>query len=144
MLHSHTRLWVHLIWATKNRQRILFKDAGRPLYEHLLKKAAEGKIVFEQLNIQPEHIHGLIDLPPDKCLSDFVKSIKGESAHWINENKLISGHFNWQRGYGAYSVSASQLKTVKSYIQNQTEHHKRKTFTEEYEEWKHEYGIFDD
>ena len=70
--------------------------------------------------------------------------MKGESAHWINKNKLVKNHFGWQRGYGAYSVSASQLKSVKAYIQNQTEHHKHKTFTEEYEEWKKTYGIFDD
>ena len=98
MLHSHTRIWVHLIWSTKNRQRVLFKGAGIPLYEHLLKKAKKENIEFEQLNIQPDYIHGLIDLSPDICLSDFMKSIKGESDHWINENRLIGGHFNWQLG----------------------------------------------
>jgi len=145
MTHSHTRIWLHLIWATKNRELILFKDIGKELYQHLLTRAKnEICIPFEQLNIQPEHIHGLIDLPSNICLSDFMKKIKGESAHWINENHLIKKHFNWQRGYGGYSTSASQLQTVKRYIQNQTEHHKVKTFAEEYEEWKKEYGIFDD
>jgi len=145
MKHSHTRIWVHTIWATKNRERILFKDVGKELYQHLLTKAKNDlNIPFEQLNIQPEHVHGLIDLPSDKCISDFMKKIKGESAHWLNKTDLISRHFQWQRGYGAYSVSASQLQTVKRYIQNQTEHHKHKIFAEEYEEWKKEYGIFDD
>ena len=144
MKHSHTRIWIHLIWATKNRERCLFKHAGQPLYEHLLKKAKELAIVFERLNIQPEHIHGVIDLPTHTCLADFMQKIKGESAHWINQQQLIPGHFSWQRGYGAYSVSASQIDTVKLYIQNQTEHHKRKTFAEEYDEWKQRYGILDD
>jgi len=122
----------------------LFKDIGKPLYDHFLEKAKETNIPFEQLNIQPEHVHALIDLPPNRCLSDIVRIIKGESTHWINKNKLLKNRFGWQRGYGAYSVSATKLKTVKSYIQNLTEHHKRKTFTDEYEEWKKTYGIYDD
>ena len=122
MLHSHTKIWVHLIWATKNRHRILFKDVAKPLYDHFLEKVEETDVPFELLNIQPEHVHALIDLPPNRCLSDIMQIMKGESSHWINKNKLLKNHFGWQRGYGAYSVSASQLKSVKAYIQNQTEH----------------------
>ncbi len=144
MKHSHTRIWIHTIWATKNRERILFKKTGRQVFDFLLNKSKEINIPFEQLNIQPEHVHELIDLPTNICLADFMQTIKGSSSHWINENKILKAKFSWQRGYGAYSVSASQLQAVKTYIQNQSEHHKRKTFTEEYNEWKEEYGIFDD
>ncbi len=145
MKHSHTRIWIHLIWAVKNRERCLFADAGQQLYKHLLMRAKdEIRVPFEQLHIQPEHVHGLIDLPTDICLADFMKKIKGESSHWINQSKLIKEHFSWQRGFGAYSVSASQLQIVKSYIQNQSQHHKQKTFTEEYNDWKQQYGIIDD
>jgi REP element-mobilizing transposase RayT len=144
MRHSHTRIWIHLVWATKNRERMLFKHAGKPLYDHLLTRSEELGIPFQRLNIQPEHVHGLIDLPSDQCLADFMKKIKGESAHWLNEQRLLPGRFAWQRGYGGYSVSASQFDVVKTYIQNQTGHHKRRSFAEEYEEWKRRYGIFDD
>ncbi len=144
MKHSHTRIWIHTIWATKNRERILFKKTGRQVFDFLLNKSKEINIPFEQLNIQPEHVHELIDLPTNICLADFMQTIKGSSSYWINENKILKAKFSWQRGYGAYSVSASQLQAVKTYIQNQSEHHKRKTFTEEYNEWKEEYGIFDD
>ena len=131
--------------GVKNRERSLFAGVGQQLYNHLLMQAKdEIHVPFEQLNIQPEHIHGLIDLPTDICLADFMKKIKGESSHWINQNKLIGEHFSWQRGFGAYSVSASQLIIVKPYIQNQSQHHKRKTFTEEYNDWKQQYGIIDD
>jgi REP element-mobilizing transposase RayT len=82
-------------------------------------------------------------LPSNLCLADFVQKIKGASSHWINEQKLINAKFSWQRGYGAFSVSASQLEVVKKYIQNQDEHHRRKTFEEEYQEWKANYGFFD-
>ncbi len=144
MKHSHTRIWVHIIWATKNRERILFKEPGKQLYDFLMNKSKTLNIEFEQLNIQPEHVHALIDLPTNILLCDFMQSIKGSSSHWINENKILKAKFSWQRGYGAYSVSASQLQKVKNYIKNQTEYHKRKTFIEEYNEWKEEYGIFDD
>lgn len=144
MKHSHTRIWIHTIWAIKNRERILFKKTGRQVFDFLLNKSKEINIPFEQLNIQPEHVHGLIDLPTNICLADFMQTIKGSSSHWINQQKVIKAHFSWQRGYGAYSVSASQLQAVKIYIQNQSEHHKRKTFTEEYNEWKKMYGIIDD
>ncbi|MBE9467842.1 MAG: transposase [Bacteroidetes bacterium] len=107
-------------------------------------KSKELNIEFEQLNIQPEHVHALIDLPTDDCLSNFMQNIKGGSSYWINDKKILKSKFSWQRGYGAYSVSASQLQKVKNYIKNQTEHYKQKTFTDEYNDWVKEYGVFDD
>ena len=144
MKHSHTRIWIHIIWGTKDHARCLFNETAIQAHKHLLQKANDLKISFEELRIQPEHIHGLINLPANKCLSDFVQNVKGESIHWINQNNLIKGKFEWQRGYGAFSVSASQIDVVKKYIQNQEEHHKRKTFKEEYDEWLEKYGIFND
>ena len=144
MTHSHTRIWVHLIWATKNRDRVLFKEPGKQLFTFLIDKAKELNAPFESLNIQPEHIHGLIDLPTNVCVADFMKGIKGASSYWINQEGIIRAKFSWQRGYGAYSVSSSQLQTIKNYIKNQDEHHQQKTFEEEYQEWKRQYGIHED
>lgn len=147
MLHSHIRIWIHLIWATKNHIRVFNKDTGQKLSLHMINKAKDEKIPFISLNIQPEHVHGLINLPSDICLADFMQKIKGESAFWLNHEVFHTGRrekFAWQRGYGAYSVSASQFDVVRNYIRNQDSHHKRKTFTEEYEEWKNEYGFIDD
>jgi len=84
-----------------------------------------------------------INLPTDRTLSKFMNMIKGGSSYWLNNN-VFQSKFSWQKGYGAYSVSASQLEKVKHYINNQQEHHKRLSFTEEYEKWKNEYGIFRD
>ncbi len=144
MRHSHTKIWIHLIWATKNRERLLFREEGKILYDFFIKKAIEIKVPFERLNVQPEHIHGLIDLPANFCVSDFMKAMKGSSSKYLNDKKIIQQHFSWQRGYGAYSVSGSKIDIVKKYIENQDKHHKRKSFTDEYEDWKKEYGIFDD
>ncbi len=70
-----------------------------------------------------------------------MKLLKGESSHWINENNLISQKFNWQRGYGAFSVSPSHLTVVRKYIANQDEHHRTKTFLEEYNTILKKYGL---
>ena len=149
MVHSHIRIWIHLIWATKNLCRVFNNDISQKLAMHMINKAKNEKVSFISLNIQPEHIHGLINMPSDICLADFMQKIKGESSFWLNQEiiksqKLYKKRFSWQRGYGAYSVSASQIDVIKNYIRNQDSHHKRTTFMEEYEEWKKEYGYIDD
>ena len=84
------------------------------------------------INGMPDHIHILIGLRPAQSISDLMKDIKQSSSRWINENKLTSGHFEWQEGYGAFSYSKSQISHVVCYIQNQELHHKKKTFRQEY------------
>ena len=143
MLHTHSRIWIHLVWTTKKHERIFTPQTGIKLFNFFTEKAKELEIPFEKLNIQPEHIHALFDLPTNKTVADFMHDIKGSSSHWVNQQNLIKNSFSWQRGYGAYSVSASQFKVVSNYIQNQSAHHQKKTFSQEYEEWKREYGIFD-
>ena len=143
MLHTHARVWIHLVWATKNRQRIIHKEQGLILFDFLIEKAKSIEIPFEKLNIQPEHVHGLIDLPTNKMLSEFMNTIKGSSSHTLNR-EVFQYRFAWQRGYGAYSVSASKVATIRKYIENQTEHHQETSFEEEYQKWKREYGFFDD
>ena len=143
MLHTHSRIWVHIIWTTKHRQPIIHKDHGIVLFDFLIDKAKDLGIGFEKLNIQPEHVHGLIDLPSDRTVADFMHDIKGGSSHMLNED-FFKSKFMWQRGYGAYSVSASKVRQVINYIANQTEHHRHESPEEEYQRWKREYGIFDD
>lgn len=122
----------------------MFKDTAIKLFNFMTQKANEINVPLESLNIQPEHVHALVDLPSNICLSDFMQKMKGASSHWINDKNIINGKFAWQRGFGAYSVSASQLNKVKNYIKNQSSHHHKKSFNEEYQEWKEQYGIFDD
>lgn len=93
------------------------------------------------MNVQPEHLHLLINLPANRTISEIAKNLKGESSFWINNNGFVSGKFRWQRGYGAYSVSASHLKRVEYYIIMQDKHHNRKSYAEEYEEWIKQYGL---
>ena len=143
MLHTHSRIWIHITWATKNRERVLFSPQGKPLFDFLINKSKEIGVPLENLNIQPEHVHALIDLPTHKSVANIMQYFKGSSARWLNKN-IFKAHFSWQRGYGAYSVSSSQLEKVKKYIDNQEEHHQHVLFKDEYETWKKEYGIIDD
>ena len=140
-LHSHVKIWVHLIWSTQNRKRVLNKQLRTKLFDHIVHIKDEIGIEIEKMNIQPEHVHLLFCLPTSKSIGAIVKNLKGESSHWINDDNMITGKFRWQRGYGAFSVSISQLEKVKNYIENQDEHHKRKSFTEEYEKWLQKYGV---
>jgi putative transposase len=144
MLHTHSRIYIHIVWRTKNSERILSAEKGKKLYQFLVEKSNNQNIPIERLNIQPEHVHLLVDLPTNVALADYLKLLKGSSSHWLNKEVFINSKFEWQRGFGSFSVSASQLGIVKRYIENQSEHHRHKTFAEEYEEWKRQYGIFDD
>ena len=93
------------------------------------------------INGMPDHLHILIGLRPDCNLSDLVRDIKANSSKWINEHKWVVGKFEWQTGFGAFTVGQSQIKTVVNYILNQEEHHNKKTFQDEYIEFLTAYQI---
>lgn len=143
MLHSFTKLFVHLVWSTKNRERLLTKEMRPQLYQHFLDYASRREISIEALGIQIEHVHLLISLRSDQSVEDTVKLLKGESSHWINAENLIRSKFSWQRGYGAFSVSASHVGAVKDYIKDQEEHHRTKSFNEELQAILLKYGFTD-
>jgi REP element-mobilizing transposase RayT len=84
------------------------------------------------INGMPDHVHVLFGMRPVQSLSDLMQDIKGSSSKWINERNFVKGKFSWQEGYGAFSYSKSQLPQVIQYIERQEEHHKKKTFAEEY------------
>ncbi len=85
--------------------------------------------------------HALVDLPTKYSIEETVKLLKGASSHWVNQNRIVGAKFNWGRGYGAFSVSHSNVDAVSKYIANQEEHHRRKTFAEEYEKFVRVYGL---
>jgi len=88
-----------------------------------------------------DHTHTLIDLPTNLTIEQVVQLLKGSSSHWINQNRLVKGRFAWGRGYGAFSVSHSDIGRVANYIARQEEHHRRRTFAEEYEIFVKRYGL---
>jgi len=87
------------------------------------------------INSMPDHLHLFFGFRPNQSLSDLMRFIKSDSSKWINSESLTPSVFRWQKGYGAFSYSRSQIKSVAGYIANQEEHHRKKTFLEEYEQF---------
>jgi REP element-mobilizing transposase RayT len=137
----YIRIWVHLIWSTKNRERLITPKLKPLLVKHIIDNAKTKKIYLSQINCVADHCHALISLGASQSISKAAFLIKGESSHWVNENNLVSGHFEWQDEYIAVSVSESQIENVKAYIKNQEEHHRSKTFSEEYDLFLKRYGF---
>ena len=140
-LHSYSSLWVHLIWETRNREPLLPKPAAARVSGFLKLYALEHKVFMAANYVNADHVHALIDLPAEKSVAEIVGLLKGASSHWINHDDVIRGKFAWGHGYGAFSVSPSQRSNVMAYITGQEEHHRVRTFSEEYARFVKEYGM---
>jgi REP-associated tyrosine transposase len=133
--------WVHLIWGTLNRDRVLNKKAAAGLSRYLI-EYADQQAVYMKINfINPDHVHALIDLPTGSSIEKIVQLLKGSSSHWINSSELVTGKFAWGRGYGAFSVSHSNVDLVTRYIAEQEEHHRQRTFSDELREFIDRHGL---
>ena len=139
-LRSYNKFWVHFIWETFDGEKIFSKEQRKNI-SNLLYDYCKEKKIFMKINfVNADHVHALIDLPTNLSIEDCIKLLKGGSSFYINKERLTKTKFSWGKGYGAFSVSASQLKNVIEYIRNQEEHHKIKSFTEEYELFMKMYG----
>jgi putative transposase len=143
MGHALAKVYVHFVWTTKERERFLLGDSRQKVKEHIEHYTAENQIAVYALAVQPEHVHLLTLLSRSKCIEDIAKLVKGESSHWINHNNLIRPKFSWQTGYWAGSVCYQHVDRVKAYIETQDEHHRVKSFREEFETILREEGYSD-
>jgi len=139
--HSYSRLWIHLIWETLSREPLLGKSAAVLASQNLTDYALRKNVYMKINYFNADHTHALIDLPTSLSIEDVVKLFKGSSSHWINEQNLVKGRFAWGRGYGAFSVSHSDVGRVARYIANQEEHHRKRGFADEYELFVKRYGL---
>jgi len=135
----YIRIWIHLIFSTKNREKIITRELRSKLLTHIKENSISKNIYIVCLNCVADHIHLLLSLANDQSISKAAQLIKGESSYWINKEKLINGRFEWQDDYIAVSVSESMVGKVKEYIITQEEHHKQKSFSEEYDEFIKKY-----
>ena len=135
------RIWVHLIWSTKNREAMISRELLPQLMEHIRGNAAEKNIWLDTINAVSDHAHALISLKADQTVAKVAQLLKGESSHWINDKNLTRFKFEWQDEYIAISVSESAVDSVRAYVRNQEEHHRKKSFGEEYQEFLKEYGF---
>jgi putative transposase len=141
MSHSYHEIWIHIIWGTKERFPVLREGIRGPLFEHIRENAHHAGIRLDVINGAADHVHCLIELGLTRNVATIVNSIKGESSHWINSQRLTPTHFAWQEGSAAFSVSASQVERVRSYILNQKSHHAARTYREEVDAFCAAYGI---
>ena len=137
----YTKVMIHFIWTTKNRIPIISKDLKPLLLSHIKENSILKQIFIDTLNCVEDHIHLLISLGTEQKISKIAMLIKGESSFWINKQKIIKQKFEWQDEYIALSVSESAIDKVRQYIMNQEEHHKKKTFMQEYEEFLKLHGF---
>ncbi|MBS1509775.1 MAG: IS200/IS605 family transposase [Bacteroidetes bacterium] len=135
------KIWIHLVWSTKNRAPLLTKDIRQKVFTHIRENGMTKGIHIDFVNGYPDHVHCLISLNADQTIASLVQLIKGESSFWINKNKLCPEPFAWQGEYFAVSVSESGVNAVREYIKNQEQHHAKKTFQQEYEEFMTKYGF---
>ena len=137
---SWVRVWIHLVFTTKNREQVLTFELRKELFSHILQNANEKGILLDCVNGYSDHVHCLIALNKDQTVSSMVQLIKGESSHWINTNKLLPGKFHWQDDYWAVGVSESHIEALRKYIYEQEEHHRVRSFTEEIDDFMKKYG----
>jgi len=129
---TFTQLYVHLVFAVKDRDAVLTKDIRKRVFEYMSGIITNLKHKSMIINGTSNHVHILFGLNPSVSVSDTVHDIKRSSSLFINNEKLCPGRFSWQEGYGGFTYSRSQLTDVYNYIENQESHHKKRTFREEY------------
>ena len=132
MSNTYTSLNYHIVFSTKNREPWLKEDIRERLWPYLGGIARENGMKALEIGGVADHVHLLLSIPASMALSKAVQLIKGGSSHWMKETFPKVTGFAWQDGYGAFTVSQSQLDAVREYIRNQEEHHRTKSFAEEY------------
>ena len=142
---SYTRIFIHYVWATKNRKPILVMPHRQTLFDHIKQNALLKDIYLDRINGYKDHIHCLVWLKPEQTIDHVAQLLKGESAYWYNNLSGIGGNkLQWQKNYFAVSVSLSMMGRVRTYIDNQEQHHTQKTFAEEYDVLMKQYLITKD
>ncbi len=141
MANSFTSLNIHFVFSTKNRENLIEDGMKARLYAYLGGIAREIKLVPLAIGGTSNHVHLLISMSPVLSPSKAIQLIKAGSSRWIHEEFLIKTGFAWQVGYSGFSVSPRHIPNVKNYIANQEEHHRKKSFEEEYISFLKESGI---
>jgi len=141
------KVYIHFVWSTKNREPFLATEEMRQKVWHHMRENAKLKGIFiDFINGHKEHCHRLVSLSINQTIEKIIQLIKGECSFWINKQNefipvLAGRKFEWQDEYFAVSVSESQVDKVRNYIKNQEEHHKHKTFQQEYDELIKKFGF---
>jgi len=136
--HTYAQNHLHIVFSTKERRKIIDPTMQSRLWAYMAGIARNHNFLVLSNGGMEDHVHLLIQLPPVLALAKAVSLLKSNSSTWMKGHGL---DFSWQEGYGAFSVSASNLDTVKRYIANQDKHHRKITFEDEFITLLKEHGI---
>jgi REP element-mobilizing transposase RayT len=132
MANTYTSLHFHIIFSTKNRQRWITADVEQRVWEYLGGIARQNQMKALQIGGVEDHVHAVLGIRPTVAVSQAVQLLKGGSSKWIHEAFPAMAGFQWQDGYGAFTVSRSNLPELVEYVEKQREHHRARTFQEEF------------
>lgn len=128
---NHTYVYIHAIWTTAERQKLLSRIVRKVLFPYAKQHASARGIQLIAVNGYDDHMHCLLKLMPVQSVHELVKQLKADTAEWLNDNRLLNEPFSWDDGYTAYSVSPSTVDKSADYINRQEEYHETKTLEEE-------------
>ena len=144
MANTYTQIYIHIVFAVQGRQSLIGQKHNDELQKYITGIVSGQGQKLIAINNMPDHCHILIGQRPTIALSDLVRQIIAGSSGFINDRRWVAGKFSWQEGFGAFSYSHSQISTVVRYIQNQQEHHQRKSFSQEYVELLKRFNVSHD
>jgi putative transposase len=132
MANTYSQIYIHIVIVVKWRSNLISDNWKADLFKYINAIVVGNKDKMMCINGVSDHIHILLSVSPVTKISDLVRDIKASSARWINEKRFINGRFEWQSGYGAFSVSPGRVDRTIDYIKNQEVHHQRDSFRTEY------------
>lgn len=141
MAGTFSQIYIQLVFAVKDRESLIMPIWEEELYKYITGIVTNKGQKMLAINGMPDHIHLLVGIKPSCSSSDLVREIKKSTNEWISAKAFTKTKFQWQEGFGAFSYSHSALDNVIAYIQNQKEHHRKKSFKEEYKEFLRKYQI---
>lgn len=141
MAGTFTQIYIHCMFAVEGRQNLLKKPWRDEVFKYIsgiINNKGHKPIIINGVG---DHAHVFIGLKPSVAVSDLIRDIKNNSSNFINDNRWVVGKFSWQKGYAAFSYGQSQVKNVYDYIKSQEEHHRKRTFKEEYIDFLNKFNV---
>ena len=132
MANTYLQIYLHFVFAVKGRANLIPENHKEELYKYMTGIVTKKKQKLLVVGGMPDHVHLFVGINHGNSLSDLVRDIKANSSRFINEKQWVRGRFEWQKGFGGFSYSHSQIDQVIRYILNQEKHHARRSFKEEY------------
>jgi putative transposase len=141
MANTYTQIHLQFVFATKYRDASIHPSWENELYRYITGVIQNNKHKLLCINGVTDHLHFLVGFRTHQSIADFMQDVKADSSQWINSRKFLKTRFEWQSGYGGFSYSKSMIPTIANYIESQKEHHRKRTFREEYISMLEEAGI---